>query len=459
MHHRVFIAMGIPTSYSKAMQTSTELPTTLMDRCFGAKTTTKGNTTSTAKAVRHKLRSTTCFRLLLVVLVLCIIDLILSSLSLWRLVTFDSHTGYTVSTSAYESAFYEETRPVNNRMAPPTMDFGRPVSIDGYIPRAKFLWGIMTTDREKDKRRREVIRASYLNFYKNDPRTPHRICSLQAYLERSVPAESCELIYTFVVGGDTDENAPTDLVDYHNQSRPLTMLPPEEDREDDVTYLNIKENAFDGKMQTYFKWATTLIESGQLGVDYVAKVDPDTMLFPSRWFAFVAGTLFPHPYNRRIYGGMLMDRQACGGMRKWHCRNMVNKNYMAGEVYFLSPDLAKFIVSPELDRKSLMYPITEDYSIGNLVHSSPLPINQVVLSPKHALWEHGDHLKDPQDYERRWMELQNSWQNLRVPIESSDMTLDEYIKTERNKPRALIDEFYRRVPWRHLPDWGGWNLP
>jgi hypothetical protein len=210
--------------------------------------------------------------------------------------------------------YYAETHPLNARSFPATLDFGKQIPIEGVSRSTKFLWGIMSTNREEDKRRRDLIRHSYLSYYKNDSQTPHRICSLTDYeAGRIQQIESCEIIYTFVIGGATDKNAPTDLVDYGDNSRPLTLDRPVTSQEDDVIYLNIKENGKEGKAQTYFKWASTLVQNGKLQVDYIAKVDSDTMLFPSRWFSFVEGSLFPHPFNRRVYGGMLMDRLACGG--------------------------------------------------------------------------------------------------------------------------------------------------
>jgi hypothetical protein len=343
--------------------------------------------------------------------------------------------------------YYAETHPLNARSFPATLDFGKQIPIEGVSRSTKFLWGIMSTNREEDKRRRDLIRHSYLSYYKNDSQTPHRICSLTDYeAGRIQQIESCEIIYTFVIGGATDKNAPTDLVDYGDNSRPLTLDRPVTSQEDDVIYLNIKENGKEGKAQTYFKWASTLVQNGKLQVDYIAKVDSDTMLFPSRWFSFVEGSLFPHPFNRR------------SGMRLWHCRQLVNKNYMSGEIYFMSPDLAEFIVSPELNRKPLIF-YTEDFTIGNFVHSSPLPINQVVISPKHVLWEHGDQIKDPDAFERRWNEVRYSWQNQPVVATGDEETIAQF-ETDSKSFRSVADEFYRRIPWRWTPDFlAKWNLP
>jgi hypothetical protein len=117
-------------------------------------------------------------------------------------------------------------------------------------------------------------------------------------------------------------------------------------------------------------------------------------------------------------------------------------------VVFMSPDLAEFIVSPELDRKPLIF-YTEDFTIGNFVHSSPLPINQVIISSKHVLWaeHHGDHqLEDPNNDDAS-------------TAGNNDESIAKF-KTDIKSFRFLADEFYRRIPWRWAPDiLAKWNLP
>jgi len=327
----------------------------------------------------------------------------------------------------------------------------------------KFFWGIMSTLSDKDKIQRSVIRQTYLSYYKNSD-SPHRICSYNAYRANIAVREECEMIYAFVVGGDDTDDAPKDLVDEAPNRSPLTIEHPSvsvDGEEDDLVYLNIKENQFEGKMQSYFKWVHTLIADRTLSVDYIAKVDSDTILFPPQWFSFVESDLLPAPYNRRIYGGILLDRLECGGLRKWHCRQMVNLNYMSGQMYFMTPDLAAFIVSDgygaEVRQRNQYF--TEDLTIGNFVHSYPHgPIHQVVITEEYSLWEHGDTLKDPINFLRRWDEVKDSWNLEPLSDETvdthtyGDIGTDDNIKEdyarfseERWKLRALLDELYRDI--------------
>jgi len=233
-------------------------------------------------------------------------------------------------------------------------------------------------------------------------------------------------------------------------------------------------------MQSYFKWVTALIADEQLSVDYIAKVDSDTILFPPRWFHFVESDLLPAPYNRRIYGGILLDRLKCGGLRKWHCRQMVNMNYMSGQMYFISPDVAEFIVSEgygkEVRQRNQYF--TEDLTIGNFVHSYPHgPIHQVVITEKYRLWEHGGDLKDPTKFLGRWDEAKESgFEDLldktaypRIDdVSIDDNIMETYTKftEERWKPRAILDELYRNIFvlekkwWIRMCNYmQNWNLP
>jgi hypothetical protein len=144
--------------------------------------------------------------------------------------------------------------------------------------RPRFLWGIMTTlEGSKEKSRRDIIRRTYLGYYKNYPHLADRICSLS----EAKAKESCQLIYTFVVGANS--NGPTNLVDHKNSSHALTLDESEvvtqfpafsnssdasHNIEKDMTFLNIKENMEEGKTPTWFLFANTLVEDYE--IDYIA---------------------------------------------------------------------------------------------------------------------------------------------------------------------------------------------
>ena len=103
--------------------------------------------------------------------------------------------------------------------------------------KARTLVGVFTSvGRKFDVEYRRLFRE----LYDAHP----KVCSLPDFKNRSkLERESCELVYTFVVGGNTDPRGPTELVD---DSIPLTVSEDEipGDQHDlsnpDVTYLNIR---------------------------------------------------------------------------------------------------------------------------------------------------------------------------------------------------------------------------
>lgn len=290
-------------------------------------------------------------------------------------------------------------------------------SLNRNTPR--FLFGIFSTLRKHDFVRRKVIRRTYLAS------DPYRICSMKDLPNKP----NCQIVYTFVVGANA--TGPTDLVEH--RLSPLVVDPSEfpvvDDYgdvvaiEDDVTYLNLQENMEYGKSPSWFLYANTLVE--EMVIDFIAKVDSDTLVFPNRFLdefatflplknhSYVGNTTTTnalHPTSSsspelRVYGGIPNDSIGCGGLRRPHCSQMGGKTYMQGQLHFLSADLSRYVTSiPQPVRRSLFVPI-EDLCTAKYVHSHPKPILEAVVSPQQQLWEHGKHIKDPQSYEQRWNEV------------------------------------------------------
>jgi len=108
------------------------------------------------------------------------------------------------------------------------------------MPKARVLLGVFTTVKgEFEKEYRRLFRELFAAHPK--------VCSLPDFKNRTkLERESCQLVYTFVVGGSTDPKGPTELLD---DSIPLTLPNPSEnpkpgDQPDlsnpDVTFLNIR---------------------------------------------------------------------------------------------------------------------------------------------------------------------------------------------------------------------------
>jgi hypothetical protein len=84
-----------------------------------------------------------------------------------------------------------------------------------------------------------------------------------------------------------------------------------------------------------------------------------------------------------VYGGLPLDKNSCDpGTTTGHSCPLllVGPLYMSGELYWTSPDLAAFITSPQLDRKSLAIG-HEDVDIGNFVHGHLEPMH-IAKAPK-----------------------------------------------------------------------------
>ena len=85
--------------------------------------------------------------------------------------------------------------------------------------KARVLVGVFADGMEKDD---EEYRRLFRELYAAHP----KVCSLPDFKNRSkLERESCQLVYTFVVGGSTDPTGPTELLD---DSIPLTLPNPSE---------------------------------------------------------------------------------------------------------------------------------------------------------------------------------------------------------------------------------------
>jgi hypothetical protein len=126
------------------------------------------------------------------------------------------------------------------------------------VRRAKVLMGIMSSELPNDRVYRRRHRKLFMLW--NDK----RVCSLPDFIESfqqkkkmgvaAAPGaatttkdniyDDCELIYTFVAGGNKDPQGPTELVQ-HNASFPLVLTKPIKTRQQDLndpdtTLLNIR---------------------------------------------------------------------------------------------------------------------------------------------------------------------------------------------------------------------------
>lgn len=246
----------------------------------------------------------------------------------------------------------------------------------GSAPRVKhnsversstFLLGIFSVRDELY--RRQLIRSSFLL-------PAAATCSLQEYL--STKTKTCRIIYTFVIGANPEgppryDSSSTEGITLHDVPEWASAH-----GENDLVYLNIKENMEEGKTSTWFQYASEISDTH--GIDYVSKLDTDTYVNIDALLSLMDADLPARSLNvadhRKRYGGVLREYNTCGGNR--HCLLLQSRVYMSGQFYFVSSDLATF-VSSQVDEKALGVGF-EDFDFGLRIFSYPGTLNLVILS-------------------------------------------------------------------------------
>ena len=137
------------------------------------------------------------------------------------------------------------------------------------VANLKMQLGIFYTLSEEESERRQIIRKKYLALFKADD----CVCDMQRYWNNQF---GCKLVYAFVVG--ILEEGPT----LHQNAEPLVVEPTDLKLygdivlEEDVAYLNIKDNMDYGKSLTWFKYGASIAK--ELKIDYIGKIDSDACL-------------------------------------------------------------------------------------------------------------------------------------------------------------------------------------
>jgi hypothetical protein len=270
-------------------------------------------------------------------------------------------------------------------------------NVTTYNGNARILVGIFTTNLKPiERKRRNMIRKAYLSAYKKS-KTPNRICSLQDLLKKKMEPEDCQFAYTFVVGANS--SAPTEQVDTDDLDSVAIPRHKIEKPEPDVLYLNIQENMNDGKSDTWFRYASLIVEH-ELYFDYMAKMDTDTVFFPHPMFGKMEN--WPkYPNNRRIYGGEYNVKRD-GDNRK---DLLVGASYFNGPFYWMSPDIARFITHSEKCNRTALRTSAEDMTIGNYINTFPHTIHRFQMSRKTY-----DHpFKEISHFQKRWGRYQRKF--------------------------------------------------
>lgn len=268
--------------------------------------------------------------------------------------------------------------------------------------RLRILFGILTADFPNDETYRKRHRKLFQLW--DDP----RVCSLPDFKARPLNERyECQLIYTFVMAGNPD--APPVLV---NHERPYEVSKPITGRsrdlnEPDTILLNIRENMNEGKSQTWMKYGAEIAE--EYGLDYVTKCDADSLLHLHEFFEWAYKHLPPAPYNTNVYAGALRDKaywprheteQERIRFESYFGQNFEGVHlYVAGQIYILSTDLARFVGKEAYTNNCSYCEGHEDHDISAMAFHSPEPIKLMVIGRNHRFWEH------PVKGEPRWRRI------------------------------------------------------
>jgi hypothetical protein len=133
-----------------------------------------------------------------------------------------------------------------------------------------------------ERRRRHLIRNSYLQYYNSKRSAKNRICSLQEYQTRNnqTEHEAFQLVYTFVVG----KNKQTMNI-----------------REQDVIVLNRTESSNKDMTIPWFQYATSLSTTRTAdNFDFLAKVTSQHVIFADDFLSEITRLFFDNDDSSRV---------------------------------------------------------------------------------------------------------------------------------------------------------------
>jgi Galactosyltransferase len=328
--------------------------------------------------------------------------------------------------------------------------------------RLRVLMGVFTMDKLLQMPYRRQFRKLFDVFPTyNDT----RVCSLYDFC--MAPNDEiryqCQFIYTFVVGGlKSDHNIRTELL-HESPSTPFVM-PRKESKEhirskdlkfnNDVTFLNIQENMNEGKSQTWFAYATKIMK--QYDLDYVGKMDSDSLPYFDKFFDWARISLPPPPFNTGILAGAPVDKmwwtgtkkQLADDSREEYFKSKYGKVmhlYAAGQCYIMSRDLAETVVM-EAPTSEAYREGHEDHDISAMAFHSPKPISFHLLSLAQQFWRHP--VKRFKNRVRMWRTL---WHNENVRLKKVLERRQGYLKQHGMSELSLLDEDIFTTPSQLAP--------
>jgi hypothetical protein len=272
-------------------------------------------------------------------------------------------------------------------------------------------------------------------FRKLFPLHPN-VCSFVDYQNSTVDTASCELVYTFVIGGWNDTSVPGQrlhppfLVSSEMRRVVCDDNPLQVDcMASDITMLDIRENMNGGKSPTWMAYAASVVE--QWDIDYVGKQDTDTITKLDDFFQFSRNHLPPSPYNDNILASLFAnkfwwdaDRYGMRMIRWIHNKHNTSideharltqlegpftqkygnplRLYLQGQFYVLSSDLCTAIAREAISKPSYL-DTHEDHDVTAMaVIGAPRPITFIAFSKTQKCWQHKMKSSLGKPYHDRW---------------------------------------------------------
>ncbi len=258
-------------------------------------------------------------------------------------ISFVSTVLLTQATCLSSTTLCEDTTNSKESFSPPVVLALPPITITEQQQqrrrKPRILLGIFTIlDIFSERQSRHLIRNTYLAFDKvHRTDTPNRVCSLQDFSSNKelVDNEDCQLVYTFVLSGNPNNNGTSSLE--FNETYPLTIDPSLIDNhEQDVIYLNVPETNRVGKVWAWYHYCATALNNGQGLFDYIVKTDAQVAILPT---LFWKNDIFLEPPRQRVYGGIPELKSKCIEKK---CPSLQG-DYVMRRFVLLSTDLVNYV--------------------------------------------------------------------------------------------------------------------
>ena len=189
----------------------------------------------------------------------------------------------------------------------------------------------------------------------------------------------------------------------------------------------------DGKSETWLNVATQIVEE-KGRIDYIAKMDGDTMLFLDKFVDYLDAFLPPYPFNSNTIMGKAATKhewifrkkkEAFFALRHHYDRGSGFGHlqyYVQGQFYGMSPNVATEIVQEAKQKRVERYRHGyEDADISTMAANLPHSLQFQFIKSPNLFWRHPVKIKAKGSY----------------PVKLNALESDDYLKVWRDEFRRL----------------------